>query len=90
MTTEEKYTLLVPAVRALTAAANKIVGHDPDILDLHLKAAWVGELLSDGAHGVERTSIVEALPQGLMGGLASKTATVQQILEDSSRNPDHK
>ncbi len=60
MTDREKLDLLVPAVRALLEAAHKL-GISPVELVVQTNAAWVGEILGDGAHGIERTSIVDGV-----------------------------
>ncbi len=60
MTDAQKLTVLVPAVRDLIDACHKL-GFSEIELSVQTKAAWLGEILGDGAHGIERTSIVDGV-----------------------------
>ncbi len=60
MTDAQKLAILVPAVRDLIEAAHKL-GFSEIELSVQTKAAWLGEVIGDGPHGIERTSIVETV-----------------------------
>ncbi len=60
MTDTEKLELLKPAIQALLAEVHKL-GNSRAEMNVQTQAAWVGEILGNGPHGIERTSIVETV-----------------------------
>ncbi len=60
MTDAQKLATLLPAVRDLIAEAHKL-GGSPAEIRVQAHAAWIGELLGTGPHGIDRTSIVECV-----------------------------
>ncbi len=62
MTDAQKLNTLVPAVKDLLEAVHKL-GMSKAEVNVQTKAAWIGELLGDGANGIYRVSIVEAVSE---------------------------